>query len=210
MKRFCFTLVFLFIVAISVSADTIRTINIQQTTINILPNDGSGDNSNFEFVSPGTFIFGVGGMPCFDWCSPGEPALAPGSEVSIGSTYFFNFLLQVTVRGKDFDRELSGIFPSSLNADASVLMPTNGKDFTVTVPASLDSPLTLVLSDESKALLYIPPGSLTLDFRYAPGAPGVGAGYFFSSGTYNAISTVPEPSTWALLFSGLGVTGWAR
>ena len=41
MKRFCFTLVFLFIVAISVSADTIRTINIQQTTINILPNDAA-------------------------------------------------------------------------------------------------------------------------------------------------------------------------
>lgn len=188
------------------SADTIRTVNVQQTSFVFLPNDGSGDNASLQLNSPGTMIFSIAGTNCFDWCTP-FTLEAPGSQLSPGTDIFFDGLVQATIRGKSFDLDSSGIFPASLIPQSTIFFPTNGESFTVSLPASLTSPLTMSLSDGSTALLYTSKGTLTLNFSFIPGSNGAPSGYLFSKASFSAIGAVPEPASMTLMLTGLGVIG---
>jgi hypothetical protein len=190
-------------------ADTIRTVNVQQTSFVFFPNDGSGDNASLQLNSPGTMIFSIAGTNCFDWCTP-FTLEAPGSELSPSTDIFFDGLGQVTIRGKSFDPDSSAIFPASLDPQGTIFFPTNGESFSASVPASLSSPLTMSLSDGSTALLYTSKGTLTLNFTFMPGNNDTPSGYQFSDARFSAIGAVPEPGSVVLMLTGLGITGVLR
>jgi hypothetical protein len=191
-------------------AGSIQTINIRQVNLDIFPNDGSGENVGFSFTSPNTLIDGIAGTDCFDWCGIAD-SLPPGSTLGPSSGLFFDSLQHVTIGGKSFDSESSFIFNSSINPAGTVFFPTDGNDFTVTIPASLDSPLTLLLSNGKTVLVNIPAGQLTLTFGFSPAQGDIPATYFFSQGSYVATTATPEPGSFLLLGTGLvGVLGAAR
>src|SRR4029077_16126980 len=86
--------------------------------------------------------------------------------------------------------------PSTLNA-GSFTFPTNGQDFTISVPASLDIITGTILATCSTVCetfsLTTNPGTLTLSFFYSP----VDGMYYGTSGSFTstATTTVPEPGT---------------
>jgi hypothetical protein len=91
--------------------------------------------------------------------------------------------------------------------------PTNGQDFSVTVPASMDvitgtfnifpcpnPTCTFTLATE--------PGLLTLSFSYYP-TSGL---YLGNNGSFiaNSIAVIPEPGTLSLVSLGIGALAWRK
>ncbi len=201
MKR-AFSLVVIFVVAVTAwsAADSFGPVTIRNVNILILPNDGSGENVGFNLQAPGTKVLGTAGTDCFDWCGEDRFNLLPGSTLFPSSGLTFDFFSSVTVHGQTFDRDLVSIFSSSLSA-SSFVFPTNGKSFTIKVPASID-PLTMTLPDGSTVVLNVPSGTLSLSFSFVPGFDDIPDHYAFDEGHY-MVSAVPEPGTLALLGTGL-------
>jgi PEP-CTERM motif-containing protein len=90
----------------------------------------------------------------------------------------------------------------AITALGSFQFPTNGRSFTVSVPAMIDGLIggrTLDMSGNFN--LQIPPGKLVLTFDFFPGnGNSVPPFYEFSHGTF---TTTPEPGTLGLMASGL-------
>jgi hypothetical protein len=102
-----------------------------------------------------------------------------------------------------FDGDIA-LDPSTLNAD-SFTFPTNGLDFTISVPASLDIITGTILATCSNVCqtvsLTTTAGTLTLSFSYS--APD--GMYHGTSGSFTsaAVATVPEPGTLGLMVMGV-------
>jgi hypothetical protein len=182
-------------------ADTIRE-NLD-ASVGIGPNQGFGDNVAVRLFGQGVSIFAEGGTPLgfFDCCDPyfpGDQALGP-------TTIFWDTAgLQIGSTGYDFDQ--FDLFPTDLAPFPSITFPTNGKDFTVTVPGwawELDGtiiPPTDCPSSGCNFSFLSKPGNLSFSFSFFDGA------YFAGPASF----TVPEPGTLALLVIGIGAVGWRK
>ena len=111
----------------------------------------------------------------------------------IGSHHYNNF--------GNFNLLYVALDSTSFNA-GSFIFPTNGQDFTITVPASLGVITGTIVSDCNVCptfSLTTLPGTLTLSFYYYGGL------YFGGSGTFTAgpIATTPEPGTLGLVAMGI-------
>jgi PEP-CTERM motif-containing protein len=201
MKR-AFSLVVVFVVAVTAwsAADSFGPITIRNVNIVIVPNFGGGGNVGYTFAGPGTIVSGGAGMDCFDWCGTDSFGLVPGSSLFPSAGVFFDSVDNAILGGQTLEPDLVSLFSSSLSG-SSFTFPTNGKPFTIKVPASID-PITMMLPDGSTVVLNIPSGTLTLTYEFVPAFEDIPAHYAFDEGHYS-VSAVPEPGTLALLGTGL-------
>ncbi len=185
--------------SISAFADTINYTNLNVNLV-IRPNTGSGGNIGGLITGPGVNLSVGGGSFAF-WF--GSDPYAPGSIGGGGTDIFWdNAFGEIGSQSYGFgDIQLQ---PVSLNA-GSFTFPTNGKDFTITLPASIDVITGSILTTYPfpTFTLTTNPGHLTLSFFYS-NATGL---YFASSGSF---TTVPEPGTLGLMATGIVAATWRR
>jgi len=188
------------LISISAFGDTIR-FNLNSSVL-IGPNEGIGDNVGVTLSGQGVSISAFGGTPTF-WFDSGQPYF-PG-EQGLGPTTIFwdGGFLQIGSTSYGFDQ--FDLNPTFLNVPG-ITFPTNGKNFTVTVPWEWDLSGTIITNCPSSGcgfLLSSKPGKLSFSFVYYP-TTGV---YFAGSAKF---STVPEPATFAFMAIGIVAVGWRR
>jgi hypothetical protein len=171
----------------------------------IQPNDGSGGNLGGSISGQGVNFFAGGGTP-FSWFNSSQ-GVAPGSTGG-GTVIFWEDAYGTLGSQTYLDGDIA-LNLSFLNANAFTF-PTNGQNFTISVPASLDIITGTILATCNTGCqtfsLTINPGTLTLSFFYSP----VDGMYYGTSGSFTsaATTTVPEPGTLGLM--GIGVMALAR
>jgi hypothetical protein len=178
-------------------ADTTR-FNLNSNVL-IGPNTGIGDNVGVNLFGQGVSISALGGTLTgwFDTPQqylPGDPGLGPttilwdGASLQIGSTFY------------DFDQfDLSF---TDLNVPP-ITFPTNGKDFTVSVPWAWELDGTINSNCPSSGC----------NFSFAGNTGTLSFSYLYFDGAYLASSAsfaVPEPGTLTLIAIGIGALGWRR
>lgn len=195
-------LTILVLTPITAFADSFTNLSVN---FQIFPNDGSGGNMGGYISGPGVNLAAGGGTP-FSWFN-GSQGVAPGSTGGgtiifwdgavgqIGSQHYNNF--------GNFNLPYIQLDASTLNA-GSFTFPTNGQDFTISVPASLGVITGTIVSDCNVCptfSLATLPGTLTLSFYYST----YWGQYFGASGSFTsaAITTVPEPGTLGLMAMGI-------
>ena len=216
MKRFLWIAAILLVaLAQCAHADGISYFNITQVTADIGP---YGDDNVFFFslTGPGTYITGVGGIPCDPnhWCFGG--VFPPGSSVypQIGQIFLSNFN-DATVGGKNYGREGLGFTsPFSIDVLGNLTFPVNphSSTFSACVPATVSGPIDgFVSGPESfeQIVLNTPTGGTfctTWDtYAFANGE------FTFRMGNFSVQQPVPEPGTLIMLGSGLlAVAGGLR
>jgi len=195
-------------------ADSISTF-VAQANISFGANDGSGDNQNSTFTGPGVNLSASGDVSCF-WCGLQRYSLTPGSSItpSVGNGGLDFVFVQGSLTFGGQPQTCNGdcsLFASGITALSSLTFPTNGRNFTVTVPAILNGAIGGVIGEGESFHqfdLQVRPGRLVLTFDFAPGQSGGPPAYYqFSQGMF---TTTPEPSTLGLMASGLaGIMGTA-
>ena len=191
-------------------ADSITNFTTQ-ATISFIANEG-GDNQSSTFTGQGVDLGASGDVSCF-WCGLANPSLKLGSSlhpsVGFGGLDFVAVSGSLIFKGQpqvcnDVNCALSA---SGITALSSFVFPTNGRNFTVTVPARLSGPIAGSLETDDpfdRFSLHVPQGRLALTFDFEHANDGFPAYYQFSQGTF---STTPEPST--LYLTGSGLAGLA-
>ncbi len=91
-----------------------------------------------------------------------------------------------------------------IDASRTITFPTNGKDFTVTVPARESGVFGQFGPHGENFLLGGAEGQLALNFEFIPESPSGGPShYIFLQGTFTSGIAAPEPGPLALITSGL-------
>ena len=194
----------LLLTSISAFADSFTGLGVN---FNIQPNNGSGGNLGGLISGPGVNFFAGGGSP-FSWFNNSQ-GVAPGSSGG-GTIIFWEDALGTLGSQTYLDGDIA-LDSSTLNA-GSFTFPTNGQDFTISVPASLGIIAGTILTNCNPGCqtfsLSTNPGTLTLSFFYSP----VDGMYYGTSGSFTsaAVTTVPEPGTLGLVSMGLGAVTWVR
>ncbi len=215
MKRFRYASVLvLLMLAHYAHGDSVSTF-VAQATIAFGPSPG-GDNMLATFGGAGVNLNASGDMSCAPsvfWCDSFAPTLTPGS--SLKPTAFLSFTYvegRVTLGGRSRICSVDcGLFGTEIAALGSFQFPINGRDFTVTVPATI-SPVFMGVQvmgqlGDQRFALQVPQGRLTLTFHFeAPVGQNAPPPYYqFESGFF---TTTPEPGTLILMGSGLaGIVG---
>ena len=187
----------LLLTSISAFADSFTGLGVNFV---IQPNNGSGGNLGGSISGPGVNFFAGGGSP-FSWFNNSQ-GVAPGSTG--GGTLIFWEDAYGTLGSQTYLDGDIALNPSNLNA-GSFTFPTNGQDFTISVPASLDIITGTILTTCNTGCqtfsLTTNPWTLTLSFFYSP----VDGMYYGSSGSFTsaAVATVPEPGTLGLMVMGV-------
>lgn len=191
--------------SISAFADNFTGLGVN---INIQPNNGSGGNLGGLISGPGVNFFAGGGAP-FSWFNSSQ-GVAPGS--SGGGTIIFWEDAYGTLGSQTYLDGDIALNISTLNA-GGFTFPTNGQDFTISVPASLGVVTGTILATCSNSCqmftLTTNPGILTLSFYYSP-LDGL---YYGTSGSFVATASslvTPEPGTLGLVAMGIGSITWVR
>jgi PEP-CTERM motif len=167
------------------------------------PNEGIGDNVGVTLWGQGVFISALGGTPTY-WFDSFPQFYYPG-QGGLGPTTIFwdTGFLQIGSTGYvlgDFDLD-----PTLLNVPL-ITFPTNGKNFTVTIPWEWDLSGTILTNCPSSGCGFVlssNPGKLSFSFVYDP---FYGA-YYANSASF---STVPEPATLTFMAIGIAAVGWRR
>ena len=184
--------------SISAFADSFTGLGVN---FNVQPNNGSGGNIGGQISGQGV-NFLAGGGTAFSWFN-GSVGVAPGSIGGGSTTIFWEDAFGTLGSQTYLDGDIA-LDPSTLNA-GSFTFPTNGQDFTVSVPASLDIITGTILATCNGVCqtvsLTTTAGTLTLSFFYSA-ADGM---YYGTSGSFisSAIATVPEPATLGLMAMGV-------
>jgi len=184
-------------------ANSITTF-VVQANIPFQANIGANQFPPATFTGSGANITtSDGDVVCYGWCFVGD-VLLPGSTLkpNIDIIAFGGSQGSVTFGGQVHPVDGLFVLSPAITALGSFQFPTNGRSFTVTVPAMIDGLIggnTLDMSGDFN--LQIPPGKLVLTFDFSPGNGNtVPPFYAFSHGTF---TTTPEPGTLGLMASGL-------
>jgi len=157
-------------------------------TISLSPNDGGGDNFGFFEQGNGFKILIEGGTP-FDFFN--SFGYAPGSTIGGSSDVFFDNGNTITINGTSFEiADYGG--PGQLFISPFAL-PTNDKNFSIMVTATF-SASAILLDGTTFNINASAPGKMTFEFDPISGKYAANSVVF---------TTVPEPSTFASLGTGL-------
>jgi PEP-CTERM motif len=184
------------LISISAFADTIR-FNLNSNVL-IGPNEGAGDNVGVILSGQGVGISALGGTPTF-WFDSGQQYF-PG-EQGLGPTTIFWDTASLNIGSTGYGFDQFDLDPTFLDVPG-ITFPTNGKNFTVTLPWAWALSGTIISNCPKSGcgfLLVGKPGKLNFSFFFADGV------YYASSASF---TTVPEPGTFALMVIGIGVVGW--
>lgn len=196
MRRFTWALALMLLVfPASALADSL-TFTLHNARLNIFANDGSGENVGFTLQGGGVFLQGTAGTP-YDWFNVFS-SYAPGS--SFGGTSLFISSVDAGHVGGFGSDDISIDCCTATLFVSSFTFPTNGKSFTVSLPASISSITGTISSTGQQFTLLVPSGKLKISFAYDS-----------SSGMYvpvgNALyTTAPEPASLFLMGTGLFAT----
>ncbi len=175
-------------------ADSIKTYWITSVSMQLSPNDGSGDALVFTFSGPHIQFGGIGGIECFNcFTDPiyGDPVFDP----SYGS---ISLLGDFVIDGVTYSGDGAG-FESSLFNDHGGVVP-----FVTGAVSTADSFLEFNLRLPTN-------GSWNASYTYYP-PDGDQPGYWlFGGATFYASAPTPEPGTIVLTLTGLaGIAGVVR
>jgi hypothetical protein len=190
--------------SISAFADSVSYSNLNVNFV-VNPNGGSGGNIGGRISGPGINLL-AGGGTYYQWFNNGP--YAPGSIGGGGTGIFWGGAIgQLGSQHYDnygnFILPYIALDPSGFSA-GSFTFPTNGQDFTIIVPASLDAITGTIISDCNVCptfTLATNSGYLTLSFYYSNGS------YWANSGSF---TTTPEPSTLGLMATGIVAATWRK
>jgi len=176
-------------------ADSIKTYVVTSISMQMSPNDGSGDNISFTFTGPQFQMTGIGGMGCFDWCSTdpiyGTPVVSP-SKVYISSIFDPVLIGGASYSGFDTGFDGQGLF----NDFGGVFRFVSGS----TGEGDSFTQFNLILPTNGKWIA---------NFTWIPPDGDIPGYYEFNSASFDA--AVPEPGTLALTLTGLaGIAGVIR
>jgi hypothetical protein len=181
-----------------------NSINFSDLNINLYigPNYGFGDNVFGAITGLGVNVLAGGGTP--DYWFNGDQGFSPGSSGGGDVSIYFDFA-QGTLGSQTYSGEQLGI-NSAVLYTGSFTFPTNGRFFSVQLPASIGL-ITAVGCNSSGVCqnyrLTTKPGKLTLSFFYLP-QDGLYYGY------QGSFVTSPEPGTLGLVAIGMGALAWLR
>jgi hypothetical protein len=183
-------------------ADSIPTF-VVQANIPFQPLSGANQFPPATFTGPGANITtNEGDVVCNGWCFAGDVLLAGSTlKPNIDLIAFGGSWGSVTFDGQV--HPVDSLFQQvpGITALGSFQFPTNGHNFTVSVPAMIDGLIRGNTLDMSNFNLQTPQGKLVLTFDFFPGDGNtVPPNYMFSHGTF---TTTPEPGTLGLMASGL-------
>jgi hypothetical protein len=138
-------------------------------------NFGAGDNLISQFTGPGVNLSDVGGTAC-SWCGNESFSNTPGTELNPSTQIFYDNgpIGTLTLEGHTtYCQQQCEISVPEISAFQNITFPTNGKSFTVTVPAGMGDVTVSILGDQFQAVnLQIPNGELSLSFGFDPELPG--------------------------------------
>jgi hypothetical protein len=199
-------------------ADTIG-VPLTDGTLKLPAQVGFSFDSDSRLVATGPdFSFGAFSGPFFAPPRCFSGLCAPGSSFNANTSVFGAFSGGVTFRGvsqsvNDQAAVAGSAFASWTVTAAPIVMPPIGDPFTVTTPFLLD--LTVSLADcatclgRHTAIDATGAGNATFSFSFAP-FPGGGGGAWQATSAVYQINPVPEPSTWLLVPTAVGLAWLAR
>ena len=181
-------------------ADSVTTLKTLNVSLDIRPNDGSGDNLGGTIWGKGVSLTVGGGTPV-DWFSATD-GIAPGSGVGGSTTIFFDVVFG-TIGKTTYDDSNLFIEAATFNAGGATL-PTDGSSFTMAVPASIGLIVLTGCNDQGCTTFNVitQPGVLTMSFSFFDGL------YYAGDASFVSNTAVPEPSTLSLLAVGLAALRW--
>jgi|SRR5215475_9329403 len=189
-----------FLIAGVARADSIPILTVTQADAGAGPNNGGGDNAGLVLSGPGFLLSAFGGTGSYGFIGD---TFSQGDSVGGFGIDWSGFYLTIGKTIYDPDTiDLSLVLASPLSA-LSVpggCVPAeliNGNNSGVPIHLSASAGDNFVEFN-----LVIPRGTLCVNFDQVADSPSL---YEFSSATFSATSTVPEPSTLALMATGLGV-----
>ena len=201
-------------------ANSISTFTTQ-ANIRFVTNDVSGDNQESIFQAPEVSLRAYGDATC-SWCTVDDFLLTPGSSLNPSiplPALLWNYTYGSVIIGRQgygCSPDNCGISATGLIALRSFTFPTNGQNFTVTVPAVMNGPIRLQIDPGANGTpgqlvdLQIPTGNLVLTFDFERGGNGYPSYYQLTQGVFTTpgFVTTPEPGTLGLMASGLaGILG---
>jgi hypothetical protein len=184
----------LLLASLNAFADSVNYTNLTVHFI-VAPNQGFGDNIGGTLIGTNVNFFLSGGTPS-GWFNS-DPGYAPGSVGGGDTTIYFDSAAG-TLGGQYYEGDSAGVTTADFNAGAFTF-PTNGKDFTVSVPATLGVVVVVGCTSDNVCTTYnltSKSGTLVLSFAYSQ-YYGV---YYGVSGSF---TTVPEPGTLGLVVIGM-------
>jgi|SRR5579862_1955775 len=154
-----------------------------------------------EIFGPGISAYATGHMPAPWFSTAPNVHYLPGSVVSGTTEVFFESVSGTA--GSDTGSDYTFSFIDA----GSYAFPTNGKNFTVNLPATLESFYLNGFCNVScypALLLNFKPGDLRLSYTYSDGQ------YYPASGSFSTVSSVPEPATLGLVALGAAAVAWRK
>jgi hypothetical protein len=188
--------------SVSSFADSFTVVSNVNATFQIIPNVRATFEG--EIFAPGISVGVTGHMPAPWFAIAPNIHYLPGAVASGSTGIFFETATGTvgSISGIGFD--LGSIF---LDA-GSYVFPTNGKNFTVNLPATLESIVLGGCGDNGclrqPILLNFKPGDLRLSYTYSDGQ------YYPQSGSFTTVSTVPEPATLGLVALGAAAVAYRK
>lgn len=194
MKRLLWTIPMLFaLISVNALADSV-TYKITNANLYISPNYGGGGNLGFSMRGSGITLIGDGGTNVYFF--DGTNGYLPGSAGPGSSSLFLWDVTSAKIGSTTYGFDDIQLDCCSAGfGGGGFTFPTNGKNFTIVMPASISLVSGTIVPDDQSFSLVFTPGRLTMSFYFAPDGR-----YYPSQATF---VSAPEPGTLGLIGTGL-------
>lgn len=162
-------------------------------------NFGEGSNASFTLIGPSVNVSGLGGTPFDTWLGNPDIGYAPGSTGGGPATLEFDEGMSGTLGPYNSNSSVFSTECCSYLDVGTFTFPSHGSVFTVTLPASISGISGTITTPSGTVIpmsVSFGGGNLTMTFDLNS-STGL---YYFGQASF---TTVPEPTTLALMGTGL-------